>query len=69
MKLRFGLALLLFSVSAFLPVARADQSCVSNSDCDSPPQGQQGVCCNIGGVNYCVYYDPKTEPAPTCGNS
>jgi hypothetical protein len=68
MKLRFGLALMLFSAAYFLlsPAVKADSSCNSSSDCWNSvdancPQATNALCCSNMCVTWCA-----TDQAPLC---
>jgi hypothetical protein len=72
MKLRFGLALLLFSLSIFLPSVKAGTSCTTDADCfNQPGNCMMGVpsasCCFFSNGGFCVPYCPLDgQSAPAC---
>jgi hypothetical protein len=75
MKLRFGAALLLFSLSVFLPSVKSVKAgdCVTSSDCSGSTDNQcpfsfTAVCCGLGSGNFCVTYCPGQLP-PVCNNN
>jgi hypothetical protein len=75
MKLRFGAALLLFSLSVFLPSVKSVKasSCNTNSDCSNSTDGNCplttiATCCDMGGGPFCLVYCPGDLP-PVCNNN
>jgi hypothetical protein len=73
MKLRFGLALLLFSLGVFLPPVKAFQACVGDDSCISVSvcndgSSPTGMCCFSGDIGTCVFTCPGQLP-PECNNN